>query len=102
MAATHVLTTETVVVDDQVVFTLTALCRASGAQAEQIQALIDEGLLEPAGQGPEQWQFSGSALPRTRTALRLARDFELGLPGVAVVMDLLAEIDRLRAQLRCR
>ncbi len=103
MAASHVLTTATLVVEEQIVFTLSTLCRASGAQAAQIHALIAEGLLQPTepDPDPEQWQFNGNALPRTRTALRLARDFELGLPGVAVVMDLLTEIDRLRALLRC-
>jgi chaperone modulatory protein CbpM len=91
-----------IVVEEQMVFTLSALCRASGAQAEQVQALIDEGLLQPTGQRPEDWQFSGSALRSTRTALRLSRDLELGLSGAALVMDLLTEIERLRAQLRCR
>lgn len=103
--ATHVpelRTAHGVVVEEQIVFTLSALCRASGAQAEQVQALIDEGLLQPTGQRPEDWQFSGSALRSTRTALRLSRDLELGVSGAALVMDLLSEIERLRARLRCR
>lgn len=91
-----------IVVEEQIVFTLSALCRASGAQAEQVHALIDEGLLQPTGQRPEDWQFSGSALRNTRTALRLARDLELDPSGVVLVMELLGEIERLRAQLRCR
>jgi chaperone modulatory protein CbpM len=100
MADTYVLTTETVVVEEHVVFTLTALCQASGADAEQVDALVGEGLLQPTGQGPQDWRFSGDALPQTRKALRLARDLELGLPGVAIVLDLLAEIETLRSRLR--
>ncbi|MDE2082244.1 MAG: MerR family transcriptional regulator [Burkholderiales bacterium] len=102
MAATQRPAAPCIVVEEQVVFSFTALCRACGADAQQVHALVAEGLLEPAGSGPEDWQFSGAALARARTALRLARDLDLGLPGAAVVMDLLAEIDTLRSRLRHR
>lgn len=100
MPDSHHSTPGGIVVEEHVVFTFTALCRASGADPEQLQALVGEGLLNPTGQGPDDWQFSGNALPRARTALRLARDLELGLPGAAIVMDLLAEIEILRSSLR--
>lgn len=100
MAAIIVLTTETVVVEEHVSFTLPALCQASGAREEQVDALVGEGLLQPTGQGPHDWRFSGDALPQTRRALRLARDFELDLAAVSLMMDLLAEIDQLRSRLR--
>lgn len=102
MAEIYVIETEAVVVEQQVAFTLPALCRASGAQPEQVHALVDEGLLQPLGQGPDDWQFVGDALPKTRRALRLVRDLELSPAGVALVMDLLAEIDALRSRLENR
>lgn len=100
MADIVALSTETVVVEEHVSFTLSTLCQASGARQELVHGLVSEGLLQPAGRGPEDWQFSGDALSQTRRALRLARDFELDLAAVGLVMDLLAEIDRLRAKLR--
>ncbi len=100
MVAPDVQRLAAVVVEDQVVFTLTALCRASGAEDEQVRALVFEGVLLPSGQRPDEWRFEGHALRRTRTALRLARDLELGFPALAVVMDLLAEVEHLRARLR--
>jgi len=100
MVAPDVQRLAAVVVEDQVVFTLTALCRASGADDEQVRALVIEGVLLPSGQRPDEWRFEGQALRRTRTALRLARDLELGFPALAVVMDLLAEVEHLRARLR--
>jgi chaperone modulatory protein CbpM len=102
MADIVVLMTGTVVVEDLVSFTLPALCRASGADPAQVQALVHEGLLQPTGQGPQHWRFGGEALPQTRRALRLARDFELDLAAVGLVMDLLTEIERLRSSLRQR
>ena len=108
MAESHPSTLQGIVVEEHVVFTFTALCRASGAHAAQLQAMVVEGLIEPtattghSGAGPEDWQFSGHALRRTRTALRLSSELELGLSGVALVMDLLDEIDSLRSRLRGR
>ena len=100
MAETDVVTTNVVVVEEHLEFTLVALCEASGAAPEQVRALVGEGLLTPSGEAPPSWRFTGDALPRTRRALRLASDLDLGMPGVALVMDLLAEIEQLRARLR--
>lgn len=102
MAEIQLVTAEAVVVEEQLSFTAAALCRASGASPELVQALVDEGLLEPSGQGPHDWRFGGDALPQARRSLRLLHDLELSVSGVALVMDLLAEIDRLRSQLRRR
>ncbi|RPH42241.1 MAG: MerR family transcriptional regulator [Burkholderiales bacterium] len=99
MADVHLLEATVVVVEEHVSFTLPALCRACGAEPELLESMVSEGLLRPAGQGPADWQFAGDALPQARRAARLARDLELDLPAVVLVMDLLAEIDRLRARL---
>lgn len=100
MAENFVLVTETVVVEEHVSFTLSALCHASGAGQPLVQALVGEGLLQPTGLGPHAWRFSGDALPQTRRALRLASDFELDIAALGLVMGLLAEIDGLRSRLR--
>lgn len=100
MADFSVVTTAPVVVEEHVSFTLVSLCWASGAEPGQVHELVGEGVLRPAGHGADNWQFAGGALPQTRRALRLAHDLELSLPGVALVLDLLAEIERLRSALR--
>lgn len=93
-----VATAERLLVDEHVVFSFTALCRAIGADHSQVQALVSEGLLHPTGSGPEDWQFGGPSLLRARTTLRLARELELSPHGAAIVIDLLAEIDVLKAR----
>jgi chaperone modulatory protein CbpM len=98
----QVVTTAPVVVEEQLSFTLASLCLSSGAEPGQVLELVGEGVLQPAGRGMDNWQFGGDALPRTRRALRLARDLELTPPGVALVLDLLAEIERLQSRLRRR
>jgi chaperone modulatory protein CbpM len=89
-----------VIVEEEIRFTLADLCRACSAETSQVVALVEEGVLEPAGGGPEDWRFEGPSLRRARAALRLAHDLELGVAGTALVMDLLDEIDRLQARLR--
>ncbi len=95
-----IATAQSQVVEEQVFFTFTALCNASGADDSQLRELVAEGLLEPSGDGPANWQFSGPSLPRTRNALRLMRELELNLHATAIVMDLLAEIDLLQSRTR--
>jgi chaperone modulatory protein CbpM len=99
MADLTTWTATTLVVEEHVSFGLAALCHASGADLEQVRALVAEGLLQPIGSSAADWQFPGDALPQTRRALRLARDLQLDLAAVALVMDLLAEIERLRLRL---
>jgi chaperone modulatory protein CbpM len=100
MADPSTWTAASQVLEEQVSFDLLALCHASGADLKQVRALVAEGLLQPTGGSPADWQFPGGALPQTRRALRLARDLELDLAAVSLVMELLAEIDRLRQRPR--
>lgn len=89
----------TVVVEHELRFTLPELARASRVDLDWLQALVDEGALrpEPAPAGPA-W-FGPDALRRAQRARRLVRDFALGAPEAALVLDLLDEIEDLRRRL---
>lgn len=89
-------------VEEEIEFTLLELCRACSATEAQLLALVHGGVLEPLGASVEEWRFAGTVLRRARVALRLARDLELNPPAVALVLELLDEIDSLRAQLALR
>lgn len=89
-----------VLVEEELEFTLVELCRACRVEREQLLVLVQEGVLTPIGGEPPDWRFGGDALRRTRAALRLTRDLELNAAGVALVLDLLDEIDSLRSRLR--
>jgi chaperone modulatory protein CbpM len=49
-----------------------------------------------------EWHFTGAALRRARLALRLERDLELNLAGVALALDLMEELQTLRRELNAR
>lgn len=88
------------VVEDEVQLSLVELCRACGAPAEQVTIWVQEGVLEPAGEGPQDWRFGGYSLRRTRLAMRIFRDLDLNPAGVAVALDLLGKIASLEAKLQ--
>ena len=68
---------------------------ACGLPAVAVREFIAEGLLTPAR--PE--QFGSEELARVRRIRRLQRDFEANLQSVAVMLDLLDEVQRLRGAL---
>ncbi|MEA3244051.1 MAG: chaperone modulator CbpM [Pseudomonadota bacterium] len=90
-----------IVLDEQAELTLSDLCRACCQHAEWIVQLVEEGILEPAGRNPAQWRFSGTSLQKAHIAMRLQRDLEINLAGVALALDLMDEIESLRS-LVCR
>lgn len=87
------------VVDEEMNFTLPEVCVHSGARVEFIVELVDYGVIAPLkGADSESWAFDAWALARLKCALRLHRDLEINLPGLAVSLDLLDEVQRLRQQ----
>jgi chaperone modulatory protein CbpM len=92
--------TEAVIVETQLLFSLQELGRACNADIGLLESLVQEGVLTPQGDNPEQWQFEGSTLSRARRATRLSVQLELGAAGTALVLELLEEIDMLKSELR--
>jgi chaperone modulatory protein CbpM len=75
------------------------LSRLCAVDRTYIVELVEEGVLSVEVDASE-WRFSGAALRRARTALRLQRDLEINLPGVALALELLEEIEALRRELK--
>ena len=88
------------ILEEQTGLSLADVCRACAAQAETIVELVNEGVLAPAGGTPDYWRFTGIHLHRARVALRLQNDLGVNLAGAALALELLDELDNLRARLR--
>jgi chaperone modulatory protein CbpM len=86
--------------DDDAALTLEALSRSCGARVDWLIEMVHEGVLEPEGDTPTDWRFSGASLKRARVAWHLTRDLEINAPGAALALELLDEIHALRLQLR--
>ena len=78
--------------------TLEECCLLVEAPADSLVEIVEYGIVEPAGRAPRDWRFDSPALDRLRQALRLHRDLHLDWQAVAVALELLDEVGRLRAE----
>ncbi|NNE86840.1 MAG: hypothetical protein HKN27_02090 [Silicimonas sp.] len=79
--------------------TLTELCQFCGTETQWIVDLVAHDVLRPAGSDPDRWVFASTSILRARKASRLNRDLGINVAGIAMVLDLLDERDRLRRRL---
>ena len=87
------------ILEDETRLTLRQLCDACAVRAEYIIELVDEGFIEPSGVERSHWCFNGISVRRVQRAKRLQHDLGVNLAGVALAIDLIDEIEFLRAQL---
>jgi len=85
--------------DEDTGLTLGELCRACRLPAEQVFELVEHGVLEPRGREPARWRFHSVSIRRARSALRLQHDLGVNAAGAALALELLEEIERLRARM---
>ncbi len=81
-------------------FGIAELCALCRVDSEMVSEMVNEGLLIPEGTTPETWRFSAVAIKRIQITLRLQQDLRVNLPGAALALDLLEELDELRSRLR--
>ena len=88
------------ILEEQTGLTLAELCRACMAQTDFIAELVDEGVLIPTGRAPDQWRFTGIQVRHASVAVHLQRDLGVNVAGAALALQLLDELEALRARLR--
>lgn len=95
----HILTVD--VSDGNSSFTLREICERGECHAEFVIKLVDYGIISPQEEAREaqQWQFDVAALSRLRKAMRLQRDLKMNLPGLAMSLELLDEVEEMRREL---
>lgn len=91
-----------VVLNETTRCTLPDICALCGVTTEIIHEMVEEGIITPEGQSALEWQFTSLAIKRVQTAMRLQRDLHVNLPGCAVALDLLDELEELRRMYRHR
>jgi chaperone modulatory protein CbpM len=85
--------------DETLQFTLADICRICGVQEQLVVEIVEEGIVEPLGEDPPYWRFTGIAVTRIQRVIKLQHDFDVNLPGAALALELLEEIDRLKRAL---
>ena len=86
--------------DDGMTWGITEVCNLCRVDHELVFEMVNEGLLAPEGYSPETWRFNAVAIKRIQVTLRLQNDLRVNLPGAALALDLLEELEELRCRLR--
>ncbi len=81
-------------------FDLQEICDRCLADANTVIKLVECGVVEPEGRTATHWRFSANDYLRLRRALRLKRDLEINEPGIALVLEVLDELQAMRAELK--
>jgi len=87
-------------VEDDEELSLQELCSACELSESQVVEMVEHGVIEPVGGEPAEWRFVGVSLQRVRITRNLQRDLGVNTPGAALALELLEELEELRARLR--
>ena len=88
--------------EESALLTIKDLSRMCAVDERHIVEYVQEGVLHVVEIDTTEWHFTGTALRRARLALRLERDLELNLAGVALAVELMEELEHLRRELKAR
>lgn len=77
--------------------TLAELCQIYGMEMERLHDFISHDIIKPVDASKEPLVFDMMQLQRMRVALRLQHDLEVNIAGAALALELLEEIEKLRA-----
>jgi len=84
------------ILDETTFFSLRQCCALCRINAQMIHEMIDEGVICPIGDNPQNWRFGATQIKRIQITLRLQQDLRVNLPGAALALDLLEELAELQ------
>ena len=88
------------VLDEGATWGMSEICTICRIDHHLVFEMVNEGLLTPEGLTPESWRFNAVAIKRIQITRRLQDDLGVNLPGAALALDLLDELEELRCRLR--
>ena len=94
-----------VILEERYELSVADLCRMFAVEEQHIVELVEEGVLGTRSTvlieiDKTEWRFHGTEVRRARIALRLERDLGINVAGVALVLELLEELEQLRRERR--
>jgi len=97
MAKNKLVVVTNILIEEEPRLSLEELCSVCQVTPEFIQDLIEYGIFEETLLTRN--DFGAQHLRRVKTVLHLQKDLEVNLPGAALVLDLMDELEELRKQL---
>lgn len=83
-------------VEEHFILSINEVCHSLGIEKQWIIEVIEEGIVSPVDVKKSQPDFDQQAITRLKTSLSLHRDLGVNLSGIALALDLLDEIERLK------
>ena len=93
---THLGIKEGLIVHENIIYTTRAICHTHKLNTDTINEMVSWGIAEPKGNNPDNWQFTQHDYERIERALRFRKELEINIPGAALTLNLLEEIQNLR------
>ncbi len=78
--------------------TFDELCFTTQLPAEIVFEIIEQGIVDPGGDLPENWAFDANMITLTKKACRLHRDLGIDWSGIALAISLIDELERVREE----
>jgi chaperone modulatory protein CbpM len=75
-------------------------CQVVDMSPAYVIEIVEHGIVEPQGQKPDEWLFDAYALTVARRAAKLHHDLAMEWDGVALALELLDELEQVRAENR--
>jgi chaperone modulatory protein CbpM len=60
--------------------------------------VVEHGIVEVRGSGPDEWSFDSSVVVVLKRAVRLREGLEINWAGIALALELLDKIEKLRSE----
>jgi chaperone modulatory protein CbpM len=80
--------------------TVDELCRICAVHRDYVVQLVQEGVIAPStGNAISTWRFASFHVQHAKIATRLQRDLGVNMEGAALALQLLDELQTLRAQM---
>ncbi|MBA2655694.1 MAG: MerR family transcriptional regulator [Tatlockia sp.] len=78
---------------------LTEVSSSFGIPKETVLQIVEEGIVNLKKDNKDQWLFDNQSLLQIRRVLSLTQDLGVNFAGAGLALELLEEIEHLRAQL---
>jgi len=79
-------------------FSFEELCDVTELTSHIVIEVVEHGIIEPEGNGPDSWTFDTQMITVTKKAYRLHQDLGIDWSGIALAISLLDEVEQLRME----
>ena len=93
------ITINTTVVDETTTFSIREVCTYCDISPDLLIQMVEHGLFDLDNEFDDNSQIDLKTLKRVEAAFRLHRDLEINISGVALVLELNEEIEKLRDEI---